>query len=429
MRIVLVYQHFMVSGVGSTKPYDLARYLVGAGHEVAVICGRGYLSQGMDVPRGMVTRMKVEGIDLVCLGVEYRQRMGFVRRIMAFLAFTFLAMAVVLFGRRYDVLVASSTPLTVGLVGLVSRLRGRPWVFEIRDLWPEFPIRAGYLRSRLLIAVSTFFEEWFYRSAARVSAISSRMRDRLIERGFPGDKIVFIPTGVALKDFEAAAPDRAWRTEHGLDGRMVAVYVGSHGRNNQLEYAVEAAECLRGVENLKIVLIGDGSEKPRLVADAQRRGLTNIVFLPPVPRSRVPGILKACDVTLVIDEVCPGSEYAMPNKFFDCLAAGLPMITNTPAELWDHVKEYDCGILTDPLRPDELARALVALKADPARAKAMGERALKLAADRFDRAALHRRWESLLLEVAVGAAPAVAAPTDRGAGERTQCQKPRIGPS
>jgi glycosyltransferase involved in cell wall biosynthesis len=394
----------MVSGVGSTKPYDLARYLVGAGHEVTVICGRGYLAQGMDVPQGLVTRLKIDGIDLVCLGVDYRQGMGFVRRIAAFLAFTLLAMGAVLFTRRYDCLVASSTPLTVGLVGLVSHyLRRKPWVFEIRDIWPEYPVRAGYLKNRFLIAVSTFFEEWFYRNADAISAISSRMRDRLVERGFPGGKIHFITTGVRLEAFTGAEPDLAWRAEHCLGSDTVAVYLGSHGPSNGLGYCVDAAERLRGQAGLKLVLIGDGSERAGLIAETERRGLTNILFLPPVARARVPGILKACDVSLMIDQVVPGSEYGMGNKFFDYLAAGLPMITNTPAEMWDHVREYDCGILVDAERPEELAGALAALKADPARAKAMGRRALQLAADRFDRAALHGKWEELLAEVASSA--------------------------
>src|ERR1035437_9118844 len=104
MRIVMVYQHFMVSGVGSTKPYDLARYLVARGHEVTVICGRGYLSQGMEVPRGLGRRLEVGSVHLICLGVDYRQKMGFLRRLWAFLSFTMLAMWMVCRMPVFDVL-------------------------------------------------------------------------------------------------------------------------------------------------------------------------------------------------------------------------------------------------------------------------------------------------------------------------------------
>ena len=148
LRLVLVYQHFMVEGLGSTKPYDLARHLVAAGHRVTVICGRGYLSKGLAVRRGLVQRLRIHGIDVLCVGVDYRQGMGFVRRALSFLAFTLLAMVVTCRLPRYDVLLASSTPLTVGLVGLVSRyVRRVPYVFEVRDLWPEVPHLLGFLRS------------------------------------------------------------------------------------------------------------------------------------------------------------------------------------------------------------------------------------------------------------------------------------------
>jgi glycosyltransferase involved in cell wall biosynthesis len=406
VHIVLVYQHFMVSGVGSTKPYDLARALVAAGHEVTVLCGRGYLSQGMEVPRGLLVRLEMEGFRVLCVGVDYRQQMGFGRRVLAFLAFTLMAMRVVLFMPRYDVLVASSTPLTVGLAGLVSRyVRRRPWVFELRDLWPEYPVRAGFLKNRFLIDVSTYFEEWFYRSAAAVPAISRRMGRRLVERGVPAEKIAFIPTGVDLAAFTQAAPDRAWRAEAGLrDSDFVAVYVGSHGPSNGLGYVLDAAEHLRDRPDLRIVLIGDGSQKPQLVAEARRRGLENLLFLPPVARSRIPGILKACDAALMIYWITPGMEYEMPNKFFDYLAAGLPTITNMPAELWDHLEEAGCGIMADTARPEELARALEALQADPVRAREMGRRALALAADRFDRKGLHETWRALLERVAAASA-------------------------
>jgi glycosyltransferase involved in cell wall biosynthesis len=401
MRIVLVYQHFIVSGVGSTKPYDLARHLVATGHDVTVICGKGYLSQGMKVPKGLLVRLNIEGIKLAVLGVDYRQQMSFAQRILSFLTFTFGAMLLVCFMRRYDVLVASSTPLTVGLAGLVSRyIRGRPWIFEVRDMWPEYPVVAGYLKNKFVIWLSTFFEEWFYRSASAVSVIGSRMRDTLIRRGFPAEKIVFIPTAVSLDEFKAVEPDRAWRAEHGLEGQTVAVYTGSHGPSNGLQYVLEAAESLKNNPGYKFVLLGAGSDKPRLMAEAEQRGLKNVLFLPPVPRSRIPGILKACDATLLIYEITPATGYDMPNKFFEYLAAGLPMITNDEAELWDHVKEFDCGILVDPDRPEELADALRTLKSDLERARQMGRQALELVRTRFDRKRLHKTGEDLLWQVA-----------------------------
>jgi glycosyltransferase involved in cell wall biosynthesis len=401
MRIVMVYQHFMVSGVGSTKPYDLARYLVSRGHEVTVICGRGYLSQGMEVPPGVVRRMAVGPVRVICLGVDYRQKMGFLRRLWAFMSFTMLAMWMVCRLPAFDVLLASSTPLTVGLVGLVAHhVRKRPWVFELRDLWPDFPVRAGYLKNRLLIAIASFFERWFYRDATTITAISQRMCDYLIERGIEAQKLVFIPTGVDLAAAAQAAPDHDWWRRHGIEGCLRAVYLGAHGFANGLDYVLNAACYLKPEDRIKMVLIGDGVEKPRLVQQARDRGLDCVIFLPPVRRELVPGILQAADVALMIDLVTPGAETSLPNKFFDYLAAGLPMITNNPAELWDHLQQARAGVLVDDRRPAQLIEALRELRDDHDKARELGRRARELAALRFDRELLHQHWEQVLVAAA-----------------------------
>jgi glycosyltransferase involved in cell wall biosynthesis len=401
MRIVMVYQHFMVSGVGSTKPYDLARYLVSRGHEVTVICGRGYLSQGMEVPPGLVRRLEVGSVHVICLGVDYRQKMGFLRRLWAFLSFTMLATWLVCRMTAFDVLLASSTPLTVGLVGLVARhVRKKPWVFELRDLWPDFPVRAGYLKNRLLIATASFFERWFYRDATTVTAISRRMCDYLIERGIGAEKLVFIPTGVDLATARQAAPDHDWWRRQGIEGCLRAVYLGAHGPANGLDYVLNAACYLKPQEGIKLVLIGEGVEKRRLEQQARDRALDCVVFLPPIRRDLVPGILQAADVALMIDLVTPGAETSLPNKFFDYLAAGLPSVTNNPAELWDHLKEAQAGVLVDNRRPAELLEALRDLRDHPDKAREMGRRARELAESKFDRENLHRQWEQVLTDAA-----------------------------
>ena len=400
MRVVLVYQHFLVSGVGSTKPYDLARHLVRSGHDVTVICGRGFLCQGMDVPPGLVRELDIDGIHVICLGVDYQQRMGFARRVAAFLAFSVLAIAVACFLARYDVMLASSTPLTVGLVALAARyVRRIPYVFEVRDLWPEVPYRAGYLKSRALLAISTFFEEWFYREAQTVTLVGRRMCRRLIERGVPEAKVRFLPTGASLGG-DSAGLDEGFRRQTGLDEPFLAVYIGAHGPLNGLGYLLDAAERLGPEDGIRIVVIGDGAEKARLVEDARRRGLGQITFLPPVRHERVLGILRACDVALMIDLMVPGAEYALPNKFFDYLAAGVCVLSDSDAELWDFLRERDCGVLVSPDRPEELVDALRSLKAHPRRLREMGRRCRKLAEDVFDRRILHQQWTDVLAAAA-----------------------------
>ena len=406
MRIVLVYQHFMVRGAGSDKPYDLARHLASRGHDVTVICGRGFLSQGVDIPKGRVVRMEIDGIHVVCLGVAYGQHMGFVRRLLSFLAFTFLTMLVTCRMPLYDVMLVSSTPLTIGLVGLISSyIRHRPWVFEIRDLWPECPFANGYLKSRMLFRIATWFEEWFYRKAYCVCAISEMMIDRLVERGFPRGRLHFIPTGVDVSKFDVP-PDEQFLRENRLEGLWLATYVGAFGRVNGLDYLLEAAEHLRDLPGVRLVLVGDGSERQRLVAEAARRGLTGspVVFVPAVPKERIPGILRASHAVLMMNQDRPGMKILMPNKFFDYLAAGRPLLVNLEAEVTTWIRRADCGVCLAPNDPATMKEALALLRNDPARAQRMAANARRLAEEHFDRKVLNVQWEQVLQEAAASQA-------------------------
>jgi len=401
MRIVLIYQHFLVSGIGSTKPHGLARDLVAAGHDVTVICGRGLLSQGVDVPPGLLRRLDIDGVRVLSVGVRYAQRMGFARRIAAFLAFTLVAIWLVCRLPRYHVLLASSTPLTVGLAALVARYARRvPYVFEVRDLWPEVPFAAGYLRSRLLFSIAKWFEEWFYREAAVVTAVGRRMCARLVERGVPVRKVFFFPSGARLSEFDGP-PDAAFRAEHGLDGCWVAVYMGTIGRVNGLDYLVEAATHLKGRGDVRLVLVGDGSEREHLEAEASRRGVAQVIrFVPPIRRERVPGVLKAADATLLINASGPGMQYVMTSKFYDYLAAGRPILVNAECEAAEWIRAAGAGLFAEPDDPALLAAAIDRLRADPDEAAAIGRRARNLAAKEFNQADLNARWEQLLVRVA-----------------------------
>jgi len=194
--------------------------------------------------------------------------------------------------------------------------------------------------------------------------------------------------------------DLDWWRQRGWGDCLRVVYMGAHGRVNGLQFLVEAAARLGPKEGIKLVLVGDGAEKPRLVAEAKDRKLEQIIFHPPVKRECVPGILKAADVGLMIERVTPGSELCMPNKFFDYLAAGLPIISNNPAEYWEHIRAAECGLLADHNRPESLVELLRQLRDNPRLRQEMRRRALALAQQRFDRRQLNREWEEVLLKAA-----------------------------
>jgi len=402
MKILYIHQHFATNrGSTGTRSYDYARYLVERGHQVHMLTGE-HARAGFDtasLPGRFLARLQVDGIDVLVVRVPYANQMGAASRLLSFATFAAVSSAAAVLSDA-DVTFATSTPLTVGVPALVARfLRGRPYAFEVRDIWPEMLVNAGLLKNRAVIATATFAEETFYRFARRVVGISRGISDRLAERGVPRDKLRVLYTGVDLSLYEGVEPNREILRSLGLEGRFVAVYAGAHSFANDLTYVLDAAEALAGDPRVAFLLVGDGRDRDALMADAARRGLANVVFLPALPKTELVALLKACDAGLMILKDVPDFVAAMPNKFYDYLAAGLPVVVNFPGELAGHLGEHDCGVEVPAGDPAALGRALLALASTPeAERSARSRRARGLVEARFDRRALVDDLEQLLRE-------------------------------
>jgi glycosyltransferase involved in cell wall biosynthesis len=401
MNIVYIHQHFSTPrGRTGTRSYDFARHLVARGHRVTVVTGVYGASDLADlVLERRITRRNVDGIDLRIINVRHDNKQVFWRRIAAFLGFMFLGTLEVLRVRDADVVFATSTPLTTGVPGTLAHwLRGVPFVFEVRDIWPETAVAAGALTSPVLIRLAGWAERTFYRAAARIIVISERMADRLRKRlGAQAGKVCVIPLGTDVALFAAAVPDVAWRREHGLEGKVVAVYAGAHGRVNALAWVLKAAARLKDDPALRFVLIGDGALKVSLMADAQAQGLANVLFLPPMAKEKLAGVLRTCDLGLMTLENLLIFDTACPNKFMDYLAAGLPVLVNFDGEAGWIARREGCGVVVPPEDPDAMAAAIRELASDPARRREMSARGQALAAARFDRSRLAGELEAVLL--------------------------------
>jgi len=423
VNIVYVHQHFSTTrGTTGTRSYDFARMLVERGHRVTVLTGvYGPSEFARRRFTRLVTRLDVDGIDVRIVNVRYDNKQSSARRILAFLAFMFLSTREALRIRDADVVFATSTPLTTGFVGMVARYARRvPFVFEVRDIWPESAVQFGALKNPLLIFVAAAWERMFYHAAGCIVAISPRMAERLRARlGFQARKVRVIPLGADYGLFARAEPDLAWRHEHGLEGKVVAVYAGAHGRVNALSWVLEAAARLKDLPDVRFVLIGDGVLKPRLTEQAQALGLQNVLFLAPVPKERLAAILKACDLGLMTLDNYPVFDTALPNKFMDYLAAGLPVLLNFDGQAGWLAEEEGCGVVVPPEDPEAMAEAIRDLAGDAARRREMGRRAQVVAKHRFDRRRLVEVFEATLAGARVtGPGPIGALPAPTG-GART----------
>ncbi len=401
MNILYIHQHFTTNaGTSGTRSYDYARYLVQAGHKVTVITGVYALGPFGKNIHGLIETRIIDGIRVVIVNVPYDNRMNFLGRALSFLLFAVLSVVACLRQGRVDVVLATSTPLTVGLPALAMRwIRRVPYVFEVRDIWPEFAVSIGVLKNPAVIRLAYFAERLFYRWASRVQVISEGMRQILLERHIRPEKLTVIPTGVDLELYKDVQPYPSLRNELGWSDRLVAVYAGAHSDANDLEYVIDAAETLKNDASIGFLLIGDGRRKSSLVAEVKRRNLKNVAFHDKIVKNRLIRILADADVGMLILKDLPDFKCAMPNKLFDYLAAGLAVAVNFQGDAADHLDETGAGIATDASNPKALALALERWANRPNELQQAKNAAIKLA-KKFDRKLWAKKLDEILTEVA-----------------------------
>lgn len=396
MRLLYIHQHFATPrGAGGIRSYQMARRLIERGHQVTMLCGRGVEGQsGLIGPfEHGIRRGSVDGIDVIEVDLVYSNQDSFTKRVKTFLNFMFRTSRFV-FTETYDLLFATTTPLTVGVPGVLGRwFRRKPFVFEVRDLWPELPRAMGVIRNPLVLGAMSMLEWISYRSAHRLIGLSPGIVEGIAHRGVAKTRIASVPNGCDIDIFSADATP--WQPMGVQDTDLVAVFTGAHGLANGLDSVLDAAAILkqRGRDYIKLVLIGNGMCKPMLQERAAREELTNVLFLDPVRKTQLVGLLKRADVGLQVLANVPAFYYGTsPNKFFDYIAAGLPVLNNYPGWLAEIITETECGMAVPPDDRVAFADALERFAADRALTAAMGRNAAKLAESRFARDTLADQW-------------------------------------
>jgi glycosyltransferase involved in cell wall biosynthesis len=388
-----------------TRAYSIARQLVQRGHQVTMVArDPRWLAVGPTAPPGLLARReRVDGIDVIWMRIPYEQRFSKWMRLLSYGSYTLAASAAAVGLDRPDVVYASSTPLTSGVPGaFASRLRGVPFVFELQDLWPAVPAALGYLRGGFELALAEALERGLYASADRLVVCSEAVVTALVRRGVPREKILLVPNFSDTDLFQPGEQDGSFRKSHGLEGRFVAVYAGAMGASNGVYQLADAAAALkrRGADDVRIVAVGDGNERAALERRVADEGLDNVLVLPPVPRETMPELVGASDVTLTVFAPHPVLALNSPNKFFDSLAAGKPVVVNVDGWLRGLVEENDAGVYVPGGDAEALAAALADLAQRPERVRAMGENARALAVREFARDLLADRLAVTLEEIA-----------------------------
>ena len=391
-------------GAPAARTYEHTRCWVELGHEVTVVTGFPNHPTGIIRPeyRGMwMKRERIEGIDLLRTWVYCAPNKGFLRRVLNFLSFFFSSFILGgLFTKRPDVVIGTSPQFFCALAAwLLSRWKRAPFVFEVRDIWPQSAIELGALRNHHLIRVLESIEQYLYRAATLIVVVAESTRPYLHERGIDDAKIVVIPNGIDFRFLQSAVKRPAEiRDAHGWRDSFLVSYIGTHGMSHALDTVLATARQLEDHPDIHFLLVGEGAEKDRLLQLADDLGLRNITFLKEQPRESLPAFYRASDIGLVTLRRLPIFTKVLPSKLFELMGAGCPIICSVEGEAAQLVERSGAGVCIEPENPDVLREAILQLRARPAERQRMSRSGETFARTNYSRNVLAKRYLEALCE-------------------------------
>ncbi|HEX5475294.1 MAG TPA: glycosyltransferase family 4 protein [Vicinamibacterales bacterium] len=408
MRILVVHQHYLAPGQpGGSRFNELARLWREAGHDVTVVAGNlNYATS--ETPPELQNRWNVkrveDGITVWRCHVPSTYNRGHFGRMWAFFGFTLSSVTAILRAERPDVVIATSPPLTTAITGWVAaRWHRVNWVFEVRDLWPESAVTTGVLSARSPLTRLLYgLERFACRHSDMINVLTPAFRTDLVDRGLaPMDKIVFVPNGADLDAFVPGSRENEIRSKLGWGSRFVALYAGAHGRANALHQLVDAAGCLRNRPDILIATVGDGPERAACEAAARARGLTNLQFLGPQPKTQMPSFVRAADAGLAVLQNNPTFRTVYPNKVFDYMACERPTVLGIDGVARTLVCDNaQAGLFANPEDGADLARVILSLADDSAICARLGQNGRRWVLANAGRCALADLYLRILMKLA-----------------------------
>ncbi len=412
MKILLVHQYFLEKGDGGGSRFnEMTKTWGKEGHQVTVISGIvNYVSgKENEHSKGKFTYKQpnfYENVDVVRCHVSKSYNSNFIGRLWAYFTFVFSSVWAGMFSvkGKFDVMVVTSPPLFVGITAyIISRLKRVPLVFEIRDLWPESAIDTGVLNNKTAIKMAYWFEAFIYRKAKLINVLTPAFREKLIKnKNVPAEKIIYISNAADFtlaERLEGSFDPKKFRQEEGIDDRFVVTYVGAHGVANHLIQLIDAAEQLQDT-NVLIQLIGDGMRKEFLVEEVQKRGLTNVKFVPVVPKEEVFKYVLASDMGASVLKNVDTFKTIYSNKTFDYMSCKKPILLAIDGVSRQLIEEADCGIFAEPENAADIVAKIKIYMSGDIDLKEKGENGYKHAKKYFDRNTLALNYLSEMKKIA-----------------------------
>lgn len=411
MKILLIHQYFLEEDDGGGSRFnEMARYWSEQGHEITVLAGMMHANatEKRTEYKGRYFVRKQHGkVEVIRCHVSESYNRSFLGRLWGYFSFVFSSIYGGIFKVKgqFDVILVTSPPLFVGITAFIlSKLKRRPFVFEVRDLWPESAIDTGVLTNNAIIKLAYWFERFIYKRASLINVLTPAFREKLIqEKSVPKDKVIFIPNAADFSLAEEVLSDfdrDSFREKMGWEDKTVITYVGAHGVANHLIQLIDTAALLQGHSNAHFVLIGDGMQKVMLKETAEERGLTNIQFVDPVPKREVFRYIAASDLGTSVLKKVDTFKTIYSNKTFDYMSCKRPILMVIDGVSRNLVEEAGCGTFAEPENAEDIAAKVISYANMQENEKnRQGEAGYQYAKVHFDRSKLADQYMAALKKI------------------------------
>lgn len=403
MRILVISLYYEPDLCQSNVPIirALCEDLTRAGHKVTVLTSFPHYSCDAVWPeyRGrMFQRDEISDVRVIRSYIYVTNKRSFTGRIFNYLSFNISSTLAGIFTGRQDVIFVMSPPLTIGVTGwLLGQFKRAPFCYNVQDIWPEVAIKLGMLRNRHVIRFFEWLEKFIYRQTHKLFVISEEFKSNLLGKGVPANKIEVIPNFTDTEFIRPLPRDNDFARRHQLADKYVVLYAGNVGLSQGLEVIIDAAERLRAQTEILFLIVGHGTLRDDLEAEARQRNLVNVQFLPLQPEADVPALYAACDVALI--PLRHGiTENSVPCKTYSIMAAARPCIAGVDegSNVWKLVAQTGCGLCIPAEDGAALAQAVLQMQADNERAQAMGRNGRDYVVRHFARKAVTERYRLAL---------------------------------
>ena len=389
MKILLINQVFVSPDEsGHTRHFEMAKFLQARGHELVIVASDlNYQTGKRTVARhGLYAEQKIDGVRVLRSYMIPALHRSYVWRIISFFSFMFSSVWTALTVKDAGLIMGTTPPIFQAVSAwFVAWVRRKPFLLEVRDLWPEFGVSMGVLKNPLVIALARWLEKYLYARATHILVNSPAYKEYMLSKGVPENKVTYIPYGTDVDMFNPEVDGSSIRKKLGLENKFVVLYAGALGQANDIDTILRAAERLNYESHIRFVLFGDGKERARLESESARMKLTNVIFAGVCPKKEMPAIVAASDVGIAILQDISMFRTTYPNKVFDTMAAGRATVLVIDGVSRELIESSNGGVYVRPNDDEMLAQIIFELSKDPARVRQMGANARAYLVKHLDR--------------------------------------------